>query len=291
MGLRFRRSLSIIPGVKLNFGKTGVSVSAGVPGFRKTFHSSGRTTTSIGIPGTGISYVTTENRNRENTPKTEHRQPQSYTQKEVYTANYETTEKRNPPSSQSREVTKAITTDIHKVSDEEIDWTEIYTSNTPPDDTYNHKLWDYYHSVSREILSGNIDTYLKVINDINPLSDLLDYGTEFEFGTDSPLKMEVEFKINSKNITISKTSADYQDYVCSVAIRIARDMFALLPVQNVVVHAMDGAKDVLSVCFDKKSFSDIKFSFIDPSNTITTFNHKMNFDKNYGFMEIRRLDI
>ena len=64
MGLRFRKSISIMPGVKLNFGKNGMSVSTGVPGFRKTFHSSGRVTTSIGIPGTGISYVTTENKNR-----------------------------------------------------------------------------------------------------------------------------------------------------------------------------------------------------------------------------------
>lgn len=57
MGLRFRKSISIIPGVKLNFGKTGMSVSTGVPGFRKTYHTSGRVTTSIGIPGTGLYYV------------------------------------------------------------------------------------------------------------------------------------------------------------------------------------------------------------------------------------------
>ena len=30
MGLRFRKSISIMPGVKLNFGKTGMSVSTGV---------------------------------------------------------------------------------------------------------------------------------------------------------------------------------------------------------------------------------------------------------------------
>ena len=37
MGLRFRKSVSLFPGVKLNFGTTGMSVSTGVPGFRKTF--------------------------------------------------------------------------------------------------------------------------------------------------------------------------------------------------------------------------------------------------------------
>ena len=50
MGLRFRKSITLCKGVRLNVGKTGVSISTGIPGFRKTIHSSGRVTTSIGIP-------------------------------------------------------------------------------------------------------------------------------------------------------------------------------------------------------------------------------------------------
>ncbi len=70
MGLRFRKSISIIPGVKLNFGKNGMSVSTGVPGFRKTFHSSGRVTTSVGIPGMGLYYVDTKTQGRKTTEET-----------------------------------------------------------------------------------------------------------------------------------------------------------------------------------------------------------------------------
>ena len=61
MGLRFRKRIKLFKGVHLNIGKNGVSLSAGIPGFRKTIHSSGRVTTSVGIPGTGISYVETKN--------------------------------------------------------------------------------------------------------------------------------------------------------------------------------------------------------------------------------------
>ena len=58
--LRFRRSVSICKGVRLNFGKKGVSISSGIPGFRKTYNfSTGKTTTSVGIPGTGVYYVDT----------------------------------------------------------------------------------------------------------------------------------------------------------------------------------------------------------------------------------------
>ena len=64
MGLRFRRSVKIAKGVRLNVGKTGVSISTGTRGFRHTVHSSGRETTSVGIPGTGLSYVTTTSRKK-----------------------------------------------------------------------------------------------------------------------------------------------------------------------------------------------------------------------------------
>ena len=297
MGLRFRKSISIIPGVKLNFGKSGMSVSTGVPGFRKTFHTSGRVTTSVGIPGTGLSYVTTENKNRtsRNQRQTRNETPSYYepTPEPVTTPEYNEPEESYETSSglTSKTVTKTVTTDIHKITDDVIDWTEVMVNPCPPDDSYNAVLWTYFHNVSAKILSGDIDTYLQVINDINPLNDLLDYGTGFEFGTDSPLKMEVEFQINSDNLDMPKNSTEYQDYVCSVAIRVARDIFALLPVQNVVVHATNDGVDILSVWFDKNTFSDLKFNFIDPSNVIERFKHQMKFNTIDGFEKISKLEM
>lgn len=57
MGMRFRKSFKIAPGVKLNLSKRGIGVSAGVKGARVSLNSKGRVTKSVGIPGTGISYV------------------------------------------------------------------------------------------------------------------------------------------------------------------------------------------------------------------------------------------
>ncbi len=55
MAIRFRRSVKIIPGVRLNFGKRGMSVSAGVRGATITAGKRG-IYSSAGIPGTGLSY-------------------------------------------------------------------------------------------------------------------------------------------------------------------------------------------------------------------------------------------
>ena len=57
MGIRFRRSVKLMPGVRLNFSKSTVGLSFGVPGARYTINSKGRRTVSAGIPGTGL-YAT-----------------------------------------------------------------------------------------------------------------------------------------------------------------------------------------------------------------------------------------
>lgn len=56
MGLRFRKSVKIAPGVRLNLNKNSTSVSFGGKGAHYTVSSNGRRTASVGIPGTGISY-------------------------------------------------------------------------------------------------------------------------------------------------------------------------------------------------------------------------------------------
>ena len=54
MSWRFRRSVRILPGVRLNFGKRGTSISVGGHGLTTTYGPSGVYQT-VSIPGTGIS--------------------------------------------------------------------------------------------------------------------------------------------------------------------------------------------------------------------------------------------
>lgn len=61
MGFRFRKSFKVAPGVRVNVGKKSVGLSVGGKGARVSVNSSGRVTKSASIPGTGISYVKSEN--------------------------------------------------------------------------------------------------------------------------------------------------------------------------------------------------------------------------------------
>ena len=66
MGWRFRKTIKILPGIKLNLSKTGASLSVGPKG--ATFNISSRGTKfTTSIPGTGLSYTTQLSGNK---PKT-----------------------------------------------------------------------------------------------------------------------------------------------------------------------------------------------------------------------------
>ena len=67
MGWRFRRSINVGFGFRINLSKSGIGYSWGFPGYRVTKMATGGTRTTYSLPGTGISYVeqTGKNNNRE----------------------------------------------------------------------------------------------------------------------------------------------------------------------------------------------------------------------------------
>src|SRR5271163_2487073 len=60
---RFRRSFKILPGVRWNIGKKSSSISLGGRGCHYTIGPSG-TRTTVGLPGTGLSYTSVNRRKR-----------------------------------------------------------------------------------------------------------------------------------------------------------------------------------------------------------------------------------
>jgi hypothetical protein len=55
MSFRFQRRIKILPGLRLNVSKTGISWTVGTRGASVTSRD-GKLTGNVGIPGTGLSY-------------------------------------------------------------------------------------------------------------------------------------------------------------------------------------------------------------------------------------------
>ena len=297
MGLRFRKSVTLCKGVKLNFGKTGMSVSVGGKGYHKTINTKGQVTTSMGIPGTGIYYTDTkkiggnkQSSSRNNTSISNYGQSDFIESQEEYTINSTVEEYLNPterttqieaePSEvlhnyeeDTRDIEKSNISvsldDIKKLylkRDEVIDWTELLVSESADDVFMEPEIWKFLKSISRKVLSGDIDAYLETIEKMRPVDDLLDYGSDFEFGTDNPNSMEVEFRINEhfmlpnvNVIGVGSYEQIFKEYVCASSIRVARDLFALLPVKYVIVYAKKEDEVVLQSRFNRNEVQKINF--------------------------------
>lgn len=64
MGLRFRKSINLGGGFRINLSKSGIGYSWGVKGYRITKTAKGGTRQTASIPGTGISYVTEQGKKK-----------------------------------------------------------------------------------------------------------------------------------------------------------------------------------------------------------------------------------
>lgn len=68
MGLRFRKSINLGGGFRVNLSKSGVGYSWGTKGYRVTKKATGGTRTTASIPGTGLSYVTENGKGKSKVP-------------------------------------------------------------------------------------------------------------------------------------------------------------------------------------------------------------------------------
>ncbi len=91
----------------------------------------------------------------------------------------------------------------------------------------------------------------------------------------------------------------YQDYVCSVAIRVAADLFAILPIaechvtcRSEMLNSRTGHLEnapILSAFFVKETLSKLNLKNIDPSDSLVNFVHEMQFKRSNGFARIEPL--
>lgn len=185
-------------------------------------------------------------------------------------------------------------------------------------DNKEYADWEVTIAAAKGIQNGNIDMYLKAIEDLRPLDDLLEFGSGFEFFIEDPKWLEVEFQVNSESVvpkeiksltktgkvsTKKMTKTMYydiqQDYVCSCVLRIARDMFALLPINYIVINALDKRINttnglyeeevILSTKIDRNILNQLNMDLIDPSDSMANFETNMNFKKTSGLNGVRRI--
>ena len=179
--------------------------------------------------------------------------------------------------------------------------------------------WETIRDIANRILAGDIQAHSEAVDQINPLAEIGDIGSDFKFVAHSSTLVEGELyvhgedvipsevksilksgKLSVKNMTKSNYYGLYQDYVCGCVLRVARELYALLPVEMVMVTAFSSLlntktgyfedQPILSLVVPKETLDNLNFDRIDPSDSMENFVHNMKFAKTKGFSAVEKVD-
>jgi len=162
------------------------------------------------------------------------------------------------------------------------------------------------------IAAGRAQACLDAIKHGDPFSEINELGSSIEFEAESTSLIQATLHVNSEEVIPSEEKrllksgglsvkqmpktrfyALYQDYVCSCVLRVGRELFALLPTDMVLVHAMGNLLDtktgymkeapILSVAIPRETLERLNLDMLDPSDSMSNFVHRMAFKKTKGF--------
>ena len=170
---------------------------------------------------------------------------------------------------------------------------------------YNNDLadWERLHSLAQRVLAGEPRAYTQAVSEFPALAEISALGSSIHITVHEPKLIECALKVmgreaipsESKTLTTSgKVSVKampkarfheiYQDYVCGCILRLAREIFALLPVDTALLTAtVDGINPrtghkaelpVLSMAAPRSVIERLDFERLDPSDALENFQHR-----------------
>ena len=183
-----------------------------------------------------------------------------------------------------------------------------------------HADWQERTALARKILSGDAEARLGVIAAIDPFCDIAELGSHISFaarrdgsieatlhthGTDV-IPSETKSLLSSGRLSVKKMPKGrfnelYQDYVCSCVLRVANELFSILPDELVFVTAQDDLLNtatghleevpILSVAVSRATLGGLNLDAIDPSDSMSNFVHRMAFKKTSGFSAVQKVEL
>ena len=165
---------------------------------------------------------------------------------------------------------------IWQTADETIDWTDILSGrNTMGLDPLSPR-WKFLRQHAEKVLAGSLADYAEVLREVRPLDDMKKYAHHIRVRALSPDEIIVTYEAFEEDAADNATA--YEHYLCGIALRCARDVFAVLPVTHVQVTASAAGKQQLHVCFKRSDMQKTLFNFIDPVDFVRDLGAEMTLD-------------
>lgn len=175
--------------------------------------------------------------------------------------------------------------------------------------------WKSMVSLATAVNRQDMEAYLLAAEHFPIFESILRLGSSITLSTENQYSIIADFAVYGKEIIpdekyslldngklsgypIGKTEYQdiYQRYVCSALFRIARELFALLPVEEVKLTAFDEIIEssnghprhaaIVSSVIDRNTFLALNFDLVDPTNALVKFPTNMDFKSRVGFSAV-----
>lgn len=180
-----------------------------------------------------------------------------------------------------------------------------------------HSRWQNEKAFAERMLAGDTSAYSQVITERKPLDSIqmfsgqvgLSFESEkvminIELDLDKNVPSETATYLKSGRLSIKDTPktkfhALCQDHICSIALRVANEILALVPVDAVLVDVSTNILDtsigtiemkpILSLKVPRSTLKKINLSSVDPSDCMKNFIHNIDFKKTEGLRPVEKI--
>jgi hypothetical protein len=174
------------------------------------------------------------------------------------------------------------------------------------------ELWNWRRALAARILTGDAAAYPEALGHAGAFEEISALQTQATVVAAEPnvvavmcrlsdadvvpteeLKLTASGKLTTKAMPAGRYWSLYQDYVCSSAIRVANETFAVLPIERTIVNVgmvqtnpSTGHREpftFLAVHFARETLRKLNLDKVDPTDSMKNFPHRMKFKKTSGF--------
>ncbi len=160
---------------------------------------------------------------------------------------------------------------LWKTADETIDWTDALAHASPTDGLTGPRMWAFYHKHAEKVLAGDLDAYTEVLQKANPLGELTEYAEGITMRAPSADRLESCFVCRAELM-----EKDRKLYLAAMGLRIARDLLACLPAEEVAVTAEENGKTAFKAVYTRQQLLHRNFNFVDPVALSEEFGAEYN---------------
>ena len=144
-----------------------------------------------------------------------------------------------------------------RTADEPLPWTEALIQPQCRDGLTSEEIWAFCHEQAEAVLSGDTAAYGRVLEKVQPLSDLAPYTSRLQVKIDSADSLQADFAL-----TPELNQREPTTHLCCAAIRIARDLMAALPVTEVRLAGQAGPLR-LTATLSRAALKNVHWGFVD----------------------------